>query len=691
MLRSKKFLTNLLLVTSFSIFFLIVLTSLVTNRAWSLFDYYFIDIGYQLSIKLGYAPPKSDRIIYLTITDKTYSEYFQSNYFDRLKFSSLLNKVNEFSPEAICIDLVFHSPTDSFADYNLEQTFSEIENLYLPVSYSLVSKISEFSNQNILDGLLSSTAKSNIQSNGNPFIGENPILQKTEYLEKANRVGHINEVMDDDGVFRHSNLLIKIDTCYLPSLALSTFLGFMNIPTDSIIVSWNNFLKIPALNNSWLNNDIIIAIDERGRTFIPFVQAWGEDFDNISVEKFLQLYNDKSSRTQLWDLLEGRIIILGDISNNISNFASVTVSKNNPIVSILSNSVNGLLLNISYTKWSYFSFIIFIVITYLLLSTSLIFKDQFPFFLMSAVLIIGTLVLSFILLLNYILIPIATILISIIVYIIVLSTNTQSFLFKENKEIEIINLRRNYEFEEARKIQFSMLPKNIPQLQHLEIITYMKTATEVGGDFYDFHVLADQSLLIALGDATDHGLKAGTMVTVVKSLFTELKDRYGHNQILEMMNSTIRKLNLHLLYMSLLLMKIEKDKLTVTSAGMPPILIYDHENDLFKEIIIKSPPPGGFAKITFPMENVSLNDEDLIFLMSDGLQELFNEKKEMLGLDRIKMKLGECIENDINAIKLNIIELVNNWNGNKSPNDDITFIIIRIKNNLKHPKIIESY
>jgi sigma-B regulation protein RsbU (phosphoserine phosphatase) len=46
--------------------------------------------------------------------------------------------------------------------------------------------------------------------------------------------------------------------------------------------------------------------------------------------------------------------------------------------------------------------------------------------------------------------------------------------------------RRAKELEEARQLQLSMLPKKLPQLPNLEIAAYMKPATEVGGDYYDF-------------------------------------------------------------------------------------------------------------------------------------------------------------------------------------------------------------
>ncbi len=47
----------------------------------------------------------------------------------------------------------------------------------------------------------------------------------------------------------------------------------------------------------------------------------------------------------------------------------------------------------------------------------------------------------------------------------------------------------------------------------------MKTATEVGGDYYDFSTKKDGSLNVCLGDATGHGMKAGTLVSMMKSIF----------------------------------------------------------------------------------------------------------------------------------------------------------------------------
>jgi len=110
---------------------------------------------------------------------------------------------------------------------------------------------------------------------------------------------------------------------------------------------------------------------------------------------------------------------------------------------------------------------------------------------------------------------------------------------RREAHLQAENDRRSQELEEARQLQLSMLPASVPVLPGLEIAAYMKPATEVGGDYYDFHVDGDGALTIAVGDATGHGVRAGTMVAATKSLFNVLA---GDEDLV----GTLRKISLAL-------------------------------------------------------------------------------------------------------------------------------------------------
>ena len=84
------------------------------------------------------------------------------------------------------------------------------------------------------------------------------------------------------------------------------------------------------------------------------------------------------------------------------------------------------------------------------------------------------------------------------------------------QEIEVDHRRKAEELAFARQLQLSMLPTRNVSLDNIEIIGQMRTATEVGGDYYDFIEMADGRICIAVGDATGHGMAAGLVVGMVK-------------------------------------------------------------------------------------------------------------------------------------------------------------------------------
>ena len=126
---------------------------------------------------------------------------------------------------------------------------------------------------------------------------------------------------------------------------------------------------------------------------------------------------------------------------------------------------------------------------------------------------------------------------------------------------EAENERKTQELEEARQLQLSMLPKVLPQLPNLDIAVYMKTATEVGGDYYDFNVAMDGTLTVVLGDATGHGMRAGTMVTSAKTLFNSYSANPDILFTFREMTRCIKQMQFQSLAMCMTMMKIQNNKL----------------------------------------------------------------------------------------------------------------------------------
>jgi serine phosphatase RsbU (regulator of sigma subunit) len=249
---------------------------------------------------------------------------------------------------------------------------------------------------------------------------------------------------------------------------------------------------------------------------------------------------------------------------------------------------------------------------------------------------------------------------------------------RRRQELEAENDQRAKELEEARQLQLSMLPKNMPQSPHLEIAAYMKTATEVGGDYYDFHQSDNGVLTVVVGDATGHGLKAGTVVTAMKSLFRTLACEDDLPMIFNQSSRVLKEMNLRSLFMGLTMIKLNDSRLRIAAAGMPPALIYRAKKGLVEEALIKAPPLGGVSGYQYREREYALEHGDVLVLMSDGFPERFNHDREMFDYSRARQSLAEVASRPPREIIEHLVVAGDRWANGTPQNDDITFVVLKM-------------
>ncbi len=247
------------------------------------------------------------------------------------------------------------------------------------------------------------------------------------------------------------------------------------------------------------------------------------------------------------------------------------------------------------------------------------------------------------------------------------------------KVIQAENDRKTEELEEARQLQLSMLPKTLPQLPHLDIAVYMKTATEVGGDYYDFHLAMDGTLTVVLGDATGHGMKAGTMVTTTKSLFNTLAPNPDIVNTFHEMTRCLKLMQFDKLFMCLTMLKITNNKLQLSSAGMPPVFIFRNHDKTVEEYLAAGLPLGTITDFPYEIKETEIVSGDSVLIMSDGFPELMNENKELYGYKRVKNKFEEIAEKEPGDIISLLKDEGEKWLNGEEPDDDVTFVVIKVK------------
>ncbi|MCP4898743.1 MAG: SpoIIE family protein phosphatase [bacterium] len=250
------------------------------------------------------------------------------------------------------------------------------------------------------------------------------------------------------------------------------------------------------------------------------------------------------------------------------------------------------------------------------------------------------------------------------------------------REMELLaadNLRKTKELEEARELQLSMLPSSVPVLPSLAIGAAMETATEVGGDYYDFHVGSNETLTAAIGDVTGHGMRAGTLVAAVKSLFAALGGNLQPALFLQRCSVLIRGLKLGRLHMAMQIVRIEGNQARVATAGIPPALVYRKQEGSVEELAPGGLPLGTRLESDYEEITVGLAPGDTLLLTSDGLAELAAPDGKALGYSGVAeafQRIGAMAPTEIVAA---LLEVASSWRNGVPQEDDITLVVLQAK------------
>lgn len=249
----------------------------------------------------------------------------------------------------------------------------------------------------------------------------------------------------------------------------------------------------------------------------------------------------------------------------------------------------------------------------------------------------------------------------------------------ERERLEAENERKTRELEQARQLQLSMLPKIVPDHPHWDIEVYMETATEVGGDYYDFYLDKDGTLTVTVGDATGHGLQAGIMVAATKSLYNALLRNDGITEIFRQTSAALKLMGLKGMFMASTIAKFADREMRVSAAGMPFTLVYEAATNSVKPVPLKAMPLGNFPNFPYKEESLVFKPGDVLVFMSDGLPEMFNNADEMLGENPIEKLLQEIGDSDAKSIISALVKLGNDWADGRPQDDDVTLLVMKAK------------
>jgi sigma-B regulation protein RsbU (phosphoserine phosphatase) len=253
--------------------------------------------------------------------------------------------------------------------------------------------------------------------------------------------------------------------------------------------------------------------------------------------------------------------------------------------------------------------------------------------------------------------------------------------------------RLQSEIEIAREVQSQLYPRVTPRTRMLNVTAICQPARMVSGDYYDYELIRDTQIALAIGDVAGKGISAALlMATLQSSLRTQLQNwmegaAAAGNGIVTIPVSTSRlmgRLNnqLHAYtspekYATFLLGVYDEPTgaFTYTNAGhLPPIVVRD---GVGSRLDVNGTVVGAFPLSSYGESRVNLASGDLLMCFTDGVTEPENEYGEMFGEDRLMDLVVRNAHRDDQEIIDLVIQSVRQWTSSEELQDDMTMLLAR--------------
>ena len=214
----------------------------------------------------------------------------------------------------------------------------------------------------------------------------------------------------------------------------------------------------------------------------------------------------------------------------------------------------------------------------------------------------------------------------------------RSFIKKQHEYNELENRRQRFqgELHVASSIQMSMIPKVPPfsERHDLDMAAVIIPAKEVAGDLYDFYI-RDGKLYFCIGDVSGKGIPASLVMAVTRTMFRAVSAHEDDpGRIVSLMNDGLTDANDNNMFVTLFcgVLDLSTGKMSYSNAGHNPPMILTDEIRMLP--VWSNLPLGILPGQEYPVQEITLEADDALFLYTDGVTEAENIAHEQFGEER---------------------------------------------------------
>ncbi|MGO8796398.1 MAG: PP2C family protein-serine/threonine phosphatase [Candidatus Sulfotelmatobacter sp.] len=277
-------------------------------------------------------------------------------------------------------------------------------------------------------------------------------------------------------------------------------------------------------------------------------------------------------------------------------------------------------------------------------------------------------------------------------------------LIEEQKEKQ----RMEGELAIAQEVQEQLFPRQVTELESLEVHGFCRPARTVSGDYYDFLTASSHKMILAVGDISGKGISAALLMATIHSAvraysiesLPQMREPVAVGAVagagrmktawpegIEISPGALLGLLNHQLYEStppekyatlfLGIYDARNHRLTYSNGGhLPPILI--SADGTVRRLETGGTVVGLFDDMTYGEGAVEMHPGEILVAYSDGVTEPENEFGEF-GEERLIELVSTNRRLPLEQICTAVTAAVDDWIGDNEQPDDITLVLARAR------------
>ncbi|UCF78188.1 MAG: CHASE2 domain-containing protein [Candidatus Eiseniibacteriota bacterium] len=614
----------------------------------------------------------SDSIALIEISDATIEAYGRWPL-SRDTYALLINALADAGARAVGFDLLFLGDDlyDKRFDALLAHMTAANENVVHSVTFvpfAASPTAIESPSPEILEVLRQHAI--HLEEDAPLFDATHITIPFDELLHSANTLGHALVAVDRDGVIRRLPTFVRYQGHLYPCLALAVVGIYNGYGSVSGVEAVSR-----GLNVRWSDaRSLFIPVDRQGATSIDFAGDRDAFARRYSMLEVLQ-WCTAGEYARLQKAFDGRIVLVGStaVGQVATDVGSTPFSTTTPLLLVHANAVDALLSQRFLVRPSSAVYLLVlaglsIVLGCLLASLSL------PWAISTVALFLlgfAGVDLAFFAARGVDLPPTLALLLAPITYT---AIGTYQYVFLQRKARE-----RQKELEIAREIQRRLLPSSPPDVPELDVFGVNIPAQEVGGDYYDWIPVGEDSLVVTLGDVSGKGVAAALLMSHLRaSLHAETHEGVSARSVAGAMNISLLRATEPERFATLFLAGISRkaNQLHFCNAGHnPPLLVHGGQVD---ELPATGVPLGVFEGVEYTEQQREFGPGDLLIIYSDGITEC-PWKDKMYEDERLRNLVRQLAGRSLSSSQIAqaILDDVRSFCRGQPYADDVTLVVVR--------------